>query len=126
MISGATHPNAAPMGMDHNRGARAFLTVWNRLKSGCRALPKHTHIFHEPNWLRILKLLAKLYILGFKVRRLRAEQRILLLQQNDLLREQRNLRRQQINHVLGQPGRAGDAKNLFRGIERTQDAKVKS
>lgn len=127
------HPNTALMQRCHNRVTLAFLAVWNRLKSCWRALPKHTLIFDEPDWLRILKLLAQVYILSFKARRLIREQRLLidqnrllLLKQDNLLVEQRNLRLQQVNNILGQPSSAGDAKNLFRGVESTQDAQIKN
>ena len=62
------------------------------------------------NWLKALKLLAKLHYLSAKLR-------VLSIQRRYLLREKRRLLLKQVNHILAESGGAADANNLFSGIE---------
>ena len=55
----------------HNRVLLAVLAIWKRLKAISGTLPKRTHMLHEPGWLKILKLLAKLGYVTLKCRLLR-------------------------------------------------------
>src|SRR2546426_3025250 len=96
----------------------AFGAVWVRLKSCGRALPQHAHALCEASndWLRILKLCAKLTVFYFKLRYLRRKQRI-------LLDEQRQLLLQQVDHVFGQTVGVGDANNFFGDLSGTHSVK---
>lgn len=64
------------------------------------------------DWLRVLKLLAKLHILDLKTRYLRLKTQSLLRKHRILLNDQRQLLLKQVNHVFGKPVRVGDANNL--------------
>jgi len=119
MVSCGTDPSTSFVKRCHNRMIRTFLTVGDFLEPLSRSLPKHPHILHESDWLKMLNLTAKLCILSFQKGYLRVKA-------NYLLRENIKLRRLQINHVLAQSGSAAKASNLFCGVEGTQDAKIET
>ena len=75
----------------------------------CSSATIKAYICRLGDWLKILKLAAKLTILYLKTRYLRRKLRI-------LLDENIKLRSLQINHVLGQSGGRGDSDNLFGSI----------
>ena len=83
--------------MAHDRMALAFLAVCVRIKAFCGPLPKNSHVFNEPGWLKILKLLAELCIISLKLRlarrrliKVRRKTEQILLEQSELLLQQRN------------------------------------
>ncbi len=73
----------------------AFFAIRDRLESVGRSLPQHAAEFFEGtnNWLRILKLCAKLAILDCKARHI-------CFKRNNLLREQQRLLLEKINNVF--------------------------
>lgn len=102
--SGSTDPQRKSMSVrakphpkrrlgNHNRVTLALTAIRKFFKSISITFPKHTHVFNEPDWLKIIKLLAKLGILSLKVR-------YLMFQQRNLLREQKKLLLIQRNHLL--------------------------
>jgi hypothetical protein len=67
------------------------------------------------DWLKILKLAAKLAHLYLEGRYLRFKLRV-------LAREQRKLLLHQVNHVLGKTGGASNPNNLFGGVGGTHNS----
>ena len=70
------------------------------------------------NWLKILKLAAKLTVLDLKTRYLRRKCRV-------LLHEQRALLLQKVNHVLAQTRRGSDSDDVFCGVNSTHKSNAR-
>jgi hypothetical protein len=102
----AANQNIELVNGPHNGVAGALLAIGNGLESSGGPLPKHAHIWHEPDWLKILKLCVKLAILAFKLRQLNRKCRKLAGENRDLLL-------QKVNHILAKASLNGDANNVF-------------
>jgi hypothetical protein len=105
VVAGPTHIEFPER--THNGMIPTLLTVRKWLIPGPGPLPKNPHMLNKPGWLKILKLLAELCVLSFKLRR--AHRRLLnqnarlgqLLAHNDhLVLEQRQLLLQQRDHLV--------------------------
>ncbi len=105
----------------HNWMMATLLAVWVWLKSFRGALPKHAHVVHEPDWLKILNLLAKIGIICLKLKYARVKLAILSRRSIKRARDDRQLLFQQVNYILGQPCRTTQANNLFCGVECTHN-----
>jgi len=78
VLSGATKIESLTSWPAHDRIPYAVLAIWNRLKSIISPPPHRSHMLHEPGWLKVLKLLAKLGYVTLKCRLLRLKGIILL------------------------------------------------
>ena len=110
MVSRAANPYARRTHVSHNGVTAALFAVGIRLKPGCGLLPKNAHVSYEPDWLKILKLLAKLAVLNLKFAYLARQQRKLLLKK--------------VDYVLGQTHSADDASEFLCSVESAHDVDV--
>ncbi|MGD0537798.1 MAG: hypothetical protein ABSC03_09150, partial [Verrucomicrobiota bacterium] len=104
----------------HDRVVGTLWAIWSLPETVACAFPQHTLKLSEGthDWLRILKLCAKLCNLQLKLR-------ILALKRRYLLREQRRLLLQQVNHVFGQTGSGGEADNFFCSVSGAHNGGAK-